>query len=136
MPDERAARRLPEERAPAPRERGGPARYARITNDFAHDMATGTWAACLLVLWVLAGRAGEAPQSAAVAIADAMRAVWLLLWAALAVLGVTGLARLAYWRRRTPAADVAAKRRALAVKHAAFLAVYGGGTAWGWSLLP
>ena len=54
--------------------------YVRITNNFLHDMATGTWAACLMVL--------------------------------------------------------AAKRRALIVKHIAFLLVYGGGTVWGWLLLP
>ena len=38
-----------------------------------------------------------------------------------------------YWRQDTPAEDVSAKKRALLVKHAAFLGVYGLGTALaGW----
>lgn len=31
-------------------------RYLWIVNNFLHDMATGTWAACVLVVWLLAGR--------------------------------------------------------------------------------
>ena len=112
------------------------ARYARITNDFLHDMATGTWAACLLVLWLLSRRVPAMPEDAALALADAMSAVFWLQVAALVVLVVTGAVRLAYWRSHTAAADLAAKRRALIVKHVAFIVLYGAGTAAGWSLLP
>lgn len=109
--------------------------YVRITNNFMHDMATGTWAACLLVLWVLAGRRPELPSAAASAVTGAMWPVFWLLVAALAVLTLTGALRLAYWRITTPAEELAPKRRALIVKHVAFLVIYGGGTWWGWSLI-
>lgn len=111
------------------------ARFARIVNDFAHDMATGMWAACLLVIWVLSTRTTGVPPEAAEAISSAMGAAFLLLLAALTVLVGTGAARLSYWRRDTPTADVAAKRTALVVKHVTFLALYGAGTLAAASLL-
>lgn len=111
-------------------------RYVRITNNFLHDMATGTWAACLLVMWVLAARATAAiPPEAVAALDDASWIVFWLLLGALAVIGVTGALRLAYWRGQTSPDDLAAKRRALLVKHVAFLVIYGGGTWWAYTLL-
>lgn len=111
--------------------------YVRITNNFAHDMATGTWAACVLVIWVLASRVTDAtPSDAAGAIAGAALVVFWLLIAALAALTVTGALRLFYWRAATPEAERGAKRRALIVKHIAFAVIYGGGTLWAWSMLP
>lgn len=110
--------------------------YVRITNNFLHDMATGTWAACVLVIWVLAARvSATTPTDAVAAIADAAQAVFWMLLAALAVIGITGAVRLAYWRATTPPADLAAKRRALVVKHVAFVVIYGGGTFWAWTLV-
>ncbi|MCL4078416.1 hypothetical protein MX659_02190 [Coriobacteriia bacterium Es71-Z0120] len=106
--------------------------YGRIVNNFLHDMATGTWAACVLVIAVLDPRAAAAPHEAAVALADAMRAVFWLLTGALAVIAVTGGIRLAYWRQQAAPEEVAAKRTALVVKHVAFLLIYGAGTAWAW----
>ncbi|MHB1016713.1 MAG: hypothetical protein ACYC2X_02325 [Coriobacteriia bacterium] len=110
--------------------------YARITNNFLHDMATGTWAACLVVLLVLHGRLTGMPAEAAAALGDAMTLVFWMLMGALVVVSVTGIIRLAYWRQQTAEADMAAKRTALIVKHIAFLVVYGGGSVWGWMLLP
>jgi len=110
--------------------------YVRITNNFLHDMATGTWAACVLVIWVLATRLTGLPAEAADAIAEAMALVFWLLVVALVVLAATGGIRLAYWRAESTPAELAAKRRALVVKHVAFLVVYGGGTLWAWLLLP
>jgi hypothetical protein len=109
--------------------------YVRITNNFLHDMATGTWAACLMVLVVLNRRLVGMPQVAASAVGSAMQLVFWLLIGALVVVSVTGALRLFYWRATTPAEELSAKRRALIVKHVAFLAVYGGGTVWGWLLL-
>ena len=109
--------------------------YVRITNNFLHDMATGTWAACLAVLLVLHGRLDGMPAEAAAALGDAMTLVFWILVGALLVVSATGGIRLAYWRQQTPAGEVAAKRRALLIKHAAFLLIYGGGTVWGWLLL-
>jgi len=110
--------------------------YVRITNNFLHDMATGTWAACLMVLWVLARELPAMPPEAAEALGDAMSLVFILLVAALAVVTVTGAVRLFYWRSTTPPQELAEKRRALIVKHVAFLVIYGGGTWWAWTLLP
>lgn len=108
--------------------------YVRITNSFLHDMATGTWAACLLVLWSLDRQLTGLPAAAQAALGGSMELVFWLLVAALAVLTVTGALRLFYWRSTTPAQELAAKRRALIIKHIAFLVVYGGGTWWAWLL--
>lgn len=67
---------------------------------------------------------------------DAMMLVFWILVGALVVVSATGGIRLAYWRQQTAPEDLAAKRRSLIVKHVAFLAIYGGGTVWGWLLLP
>jgi len=109
-------------------------RYLWITNNFLHDMATGTWAACVLVVWLLAGRRAGMPAEAATATADAMVAVFKLAIVALVVIGATGGVRLGYWRRQS-AGEVAQKRRALLVKHALFAVMYGGGTVWLYTLL-
>ncbi len=110
--------------------------YVRIINNFLHDMATGTWAACLAVLLVLSGRLGGMPAEAAAALGDAMTLVFWILVGALVVVSATGGVRLAYWRQQTAPDDLAAKRRLLIVKHVAFFVIYGGGTLWGWLLLP
>lgn len=110
--------------------------YVRITNNFLHDMATGTWAACLMVLLVLNRQLPGMPQEAAVALGGSMVLVFWLLIAALVIVSVTGALRLFYWRATTPAEELAAKRRALIIKHVAFLVIYGGGSVWGWMLLP
>ena len=110
--------------------------YVRIVNNFLHDMATGTWAACLAVLLLLSGRLTGMPAEAAAALGDAMTLVFWLLVGALVVVSATGGIRLAYWRQQTAPEELAAKRRALVIKHIAFFAVYGGGTVWGWLLLP
>lgn len=115
---------------------GGVGTYARITNNFLHDMATGTWAACLLVLWVLSRRVVGLPAEAARAIGDASLLVFWMLAVALAVVTVTGVVRLAYWRTEAAPEELVAKRRALIVKHVAFVVIYGGGTWWGWLLVP
>lgn len=109
--------------------------YLTITNDFLHDMATGTWAACLLVVVVLSSRLSGMPTDAVAAIHSAMWAVFWLLVTALIVLTVTGAARLQYCRSRFSPEVHVAKRRALIVKHIAFVVIYGAGTAWAWTLV-
>lgn len=110
-------------------------RYVWITNNFLHDMSTGTWAAALLVMLVLHGRLAGMPAAAAAAVRDANAAVFVLGLVALAVVTITGAVRLLYWRRQTAPEELAEKRRALVVKHVAFAVVYGGGTVWMWALL-
>ncbi|MDP2401484.1 MAG: hypothetical protein Q8M66_05845, partial [Actinomycetota bacterium] len=72
--------------------------YIRISNNFLHDMATGTWAACVLVLWVLARQAQGVHPDAVSAIGAAGGVTFALLLAALVVVTVTGVLRLFYWR--------------------------------------
>jgi hypothetical protein len=113
-------------------------RYLGIVNNFLHDMATGTWAACGLVIWLLAGRVAgmsTVPPEAVAAQRDAMMAVFRLALVALVVIGATGGVRLGYWRRQTARDDLQAKRRALLVKHGAFAIIYGLGTVWLWTLV-
>ena len=107
----------------------GPA-LPRIVNNFVHDMSTGTWAACVLVIWVIASRSQGVPAEASVVLGEAARVVFWLLVASLVGLSVTGAIRLFYWRAEAAPEELHAKRGALIVKHIAFLLIYGLGTAW------
>jgi len=102
----------------------------RIVNNFVHDMSTGTWAACVLVIWVIASRSQGVPPEAAAVLSDANSVVFWLLVVSLVGLSVTGAIRLFYWRSDTPPEQLKTKRGALIVKHVAFLLIYGLGTAW------
>lgn len=115
---------------------GGSRAYARITNNFLHDMATGTWAACLLVQWVIARRIAGAPDEAVAVLAEASTVLFWLLVGALIVIALTGGIRLRYWKAEAAPGTVAETRKALITKHIAFLVIYGGGTWWGWTLIP
>ena len=109
--------------------------YLRITNNFLHDMATGTWAACLLVMWVLKDRSNGVAEDALAALSEASQLIFWLLVGALVVITITGALRLFYWRQQTPPEERGPKRRALITKHIAFLVIYGGGTLWASTLL-
>jgi ABC-type anion transport system duplicated permease subunit len=103
--------------------------YPRIVNNFIHDMSTGTWAACVLVVWTLAEQSSKLPGAgSAIAVAE-HRVFWLLV-ISLAGLAVTGALRLAYWRDEATQGTIAQKRAALIAKHVGFLLIYGVGTAW------
>ena len=102
----------------------------RIVNNFVHDMSTGTWAACVLVIWVIASRSQGVPLQAAAVLRDATRVVFWLLVVSLVGLSLTGGIRLFYWRAETPPDELKTKRGALVFKHIAFLLIYGLGTAW------
>ena len=93
-------------------------------------MSTGTWAACVLVIWVIASRSQGVPPEAAAVLSDANSVVFWLLVVSLVGLSVTGAIRLFYWRSDTPPEQLRTKRGALIVKHVAFLLIYGLGTAW------
>ncbi|GAB4278076.1 MAG: hypothetical protein Kow0056_10000 [Coriobacteriia bacterium] len=111
-------------------------KYARIVNNFVHDLATGTWAASILVLWVLSDRAQGMPAETMSAVTDAGRAVFALCVAALLLIFATGGIRLRYWKEQAEDGAVEEKRRALLVKHVAFLVVYSAGTYVAWLLIP
>jgi hypothetical protein len=102
--------------------------YGRIVTNFIHDLSTGVWFACVLVIWVIGARTTGAPPEATAVLYEAMGTVFWLLVASLVGIAVTGGLRLLYWRKDTAPELVARKRRALIAKHAAFLLVYGAGT--------
>jgi hypothetical protein len=109
--------------------------YLWILNNFLHDTATGTWAACVLVVWMLAGRLTGMPAPAAEALGDSMITLFRLALGSLVVIGATGGVRLCYWRRQSFAEDLPRKRRALLAKHVVFAVTYGAGTAWLYTLV-
>jgi putative copper export protein len=109
---------------------GGSTALSRITTNFIHDMSTGTWFACLIVMWTIDSRSQGVPAEAAAVLSAANRNVFWLLVASLVGLTVTGILRLFYWRRETAPELLRQKRRALIFKHVAFLLVYGLGTLW------
>ena len=124
---------MPSEETPPPSVPAAASRRStlpRIVNNFVHDMSTGTWAACVLVIWVIASRSQGVPSEAAAVLSDANTVVFWLLVISLVGLTVTGAARLLYWRSDTPPEQLKTKRGALIVKHVAFLLIYGLGTAW------
>lgn len=109
----------------------------RLANNWLHDIGTGLWAACLLVVWVLEGQIAQVASvpDAATALTQTQQLIFWLLIGALVDITITGVVRLFYWRSATPAEELASKRPALIGKHVAFLVVYGGGTLWAWSML-
>ena len=93
-------------------------------------MSTGTWAACVLVIRVIASRSRGVPPQAAAVLSDANSVVFWLLVVSLVGLSVTGGIRLFYWRAETAPDEFETKQGALIFKHVAFLLIYGLGTAW------
>lgn len=104
--------------------------YFRIVVNFIHDMSTGTWLACLIVMQTVARMSRGIESNAADVLAVANRNVLWLLIASLAGLALTGSLRLMYWRREAAPHELQRKRLALIVKHVAFIVVYGAGTAY------
>ena len=107
----------------------------RIINNFLHDMATGTWAACVLVICILRVQARGVPVEAARVLGNAAWAVFWLMIGALAALMITGGLRLRYWRQERSAEELAAARPLVLIKHIVFLLVYGAGSVWMWLLV-
>lgn len=113
--------------------------WVRLTNNWAHDVGTGLWAACLVVLAVIGA---ERPSFEAASFSDAYQliarvtgTIFGLLVIALVVITLTGAVRLFYWRSQTPPEQLASKRPALIAKHVAFLLLYAPGTWWAWTLV-
>ncbi len=108
--------------------------YRYIVNNFFHDLASGMWAASVLVIWLLRTRLPGLPPEAAAAIADVMHTMFWLVLGSLLVIFVTGGIRLRYWRKQGTADELPYRRRALLVKHVLYLVIYGAGTVWAWVL--
>ncbi len=115
--------------------------WVRLTNNWLHDVGTGLWAACLLVIWLLNAqieKLGALTQASAAAINALVEVNQVMFWvlvAALVDITITGAIRLVYWRSQTPAEEMGAKRPALIGKHIAFLVIYGGGTWWAYTMV-
>lgn len=112
--------------------------WVRLTNNWLHDVATGLWAACLIVMLALQNQQpliSGAGTEAWHAVGGVALLMFQLMLAALVVIVITGAIRLVYWRRVTPPAEMPAKRKALIGKHVAFVLVYGVGTLWAYTLL-
>jgi putative copper export protein len=110
-------------------------RYGWIANNFFHDLSSGLWAACLIVIWRLASYLGPiALPSAAEALRGVSHELFGVLLVSLVVIMATGGVRLRYWRTQRVADEIPYLQRALLVKHGLFLVVYGFGTAWAWAL--
>ncbi|MCL2492327.1 MAG: hypothetical protein FWE87_06270 [Coriobacteriia bacterium] len=111
-------------------------RRLQIVNSFFHDMSTGTWAACVLVIVLLNLRRLDATGEVAIALLEAQWAVFWLMLIALVVLALTGGLYLRYSKDKaaTPK-DLAVRRRLLIQKHIILLTIYGIGTVWMWLLL-
>lgn len=97
-------------------------------------MSTGTWAACLLVIWVINRQAQAVSLEAQSVLQNAAWAVFWLLIVALVIVNATGGLRLRYWENDADPKELAERRRLLWIKHIAFLVVYGLGTIWAWWL--
>lgn len=112
--------------------------WVRLTNNWTHDVSTGLWAVCLLVLWTLSRRQPVFERAGAeslAALGDVSATMFAVLVGALVMIALIRAARLVYWRAETPVDIMPAKRLALIGKHVAFFLVYGGGTWWAWTLL-
>jgi hypothetical protein len=108
--------------------------YRWIVNNFFHDLASGMWAATVLVIWLLETRMSGIPAAAGAALADIQHLLFWIVLASLLVIFVTGGIRLRYWRKQGSADEEAYRRRALLVKHVLYLVIYGAGTVWAWLL--
>lgn len=109
--------------------------YTWIVNNFFHDLSSGLWAACLLVIWRLATLRPGMPPAAAAALATVSLELFYVLLGSLVVIFATGGIRLRYWRSQAAPDELTYVRRALLVKHAIYFVVYGAGTLWAWLLL-
>jgi len=102
-----------------------------VVNSFFHDMSTGTWAACVLVIVMLNTRRVAASPDVASALLEVQWAVFWLLVGALVVLSITGGFYLRYTKRKAATPEERKVRtRLLWQKHAILLLIYGVGTAW------
>lgn len=110
----------------------------RLVNNWLHDVGTGLWAACLVVLFVLGTKqesfAGGSTEAWAAMVDVTVLLFWMLV-VALVDIAITGAIRLVYWRAATPAEELPSKRPALIGKHVVFLVVYGLGTWYAWTLV-
>ena len=69
-----------------------------VLNNYFHDLATGVFVACAVVMWAIARRATDRPQDAA-ALEPLFRALQTALWVALAWIILGGIPRTIFFPR-------------------------------------
>ncbi|HAK59122.1 MAG TPA: hypothetical protein DCO77_01895 [Nitrospiraceae bacterium] len=106
-----------------------------ILNDFSHDLFSGFWMSCILVLYVLDRKADAA---GGLLLASELREVmalffWLVI-SSLAVVLITGIMRSITYRRERDEDTEQVKKKMLIIKHVFLGAVFSGGTWLAYSL--
>lgn len=100
---------------------------------FVHDWSAGIWAAAVLGVWWV--RRASAPPEAAPVLAELSRQFFWIAVGAVVVVFATGAGRTFTYVDGVYGPDAErTRRRALLVKHAVLLAVFGTGTALAWSV--
>ncbi len=103
-----------------------------ILNAFAHDVATGTWIATLVLLTLLHHETSRPAWSASAPLVAGLERKFLVLtWISLGIILATGLVRMVTWKAFGWTGDVERSRvRLLKVKHAVLGIVFAAGTLW------
>ena len=103
-----------------------------ILNAFVHDVATGTWIGTLVLLTILHQETRKPAWLLAGPLVPGLERKFLTLtWVSLAIIVLTGVARMVTWKVFGWTGDMERSRiRLLKIKHALLGAVFVAGTAW------
>lgn len=93
-------------------------RWWQVANDIVHDLSAGAWPGAAASLWLIRSHA-VLPEGALSITLPALSSVYLIMFATLALLVVTGALRVNY-----RASSSAGRTRVVLIKHAAFVAVF------------
>lgn len=101
-----------------------------IINDFAHDLFSGFWLSCIIVMYMLDKKAGAMPDTAAAAaLHDVLRLFFLLVVASLGIVLATGIGRyFTYGRPAQSSDEEGTRKKLLVIKHVFLGAAFIGGT--------
>ena len=110
--------------------------YVRAAIEFVHDIAAGAFPGATLAAWMIRQRYSAASPDALRSLEGASRGLWLVLLGALALLAITGAFRLGYWQLNVRVGFLEKKKRAVIVKHAAFVLLMLGSIVIAFGLVP
>lgn len=114
---------------------GARKKWLIILNDFSHDLFSGFWMSCILVLYLLDRKADAAGGLLlASELRDVMALFFWLVISSLAVVLITGIMRSITYRRERDEDTEQVKRKMLIIKHVFLGAVFSGGTWLAYSL--
>jgi hypothetical protein len=95
--------------------------YVRAGVEFVHDIAAGAFPGAVLAGWMIRMRFSAASPDVLLMLEKASTSLWLIVFAALVLLGLTGAFRLGYWRLNVQVGYLEKKKRSVIVKHTAFV---------------